>query len=278
MSDRIIKISSSTIQHGPLNDRVYIMYVDPKEAGEIFLAAEKLALDRGYSKIFSKMPKEAAGVFLENGYITEAVIPGYYGTDDAAFVSRFLTRERETLTEAEQNMLSKVLVSTEGKPCVSEVLPLQGPLSIQRLSAGECTSLASLYREVFPSYPFPIHDPEYLNTAIQNGTVYFGCYDKDVLIGASSAEPDTHAPCAEMTDFAVQKNYRGNNISLHLLDGMETHMKEKDIRVCYTICRAVSFGMNAAFKKLGYSHSGTLIHNTDISGSIESMNVWYKAL
>jgi hypothetical protein len=36
--------------------------------------------------------------------------------------------------------------------------------------------------------------------------------------------------------------------------------------------------MNATFAKAGYSFGGTLINNTNISGDIESMNVWYKNL
>jgi hypothetical protein len=36
--------------------------------------------------------------------------------------------------------------------------------------------------------------------------------------------------------------------------------------------------MNITFAKLGYRYGGRLINNTNISGSIESMNVWYKSL
>ncbi|MDD4047577.1 MAG: putative beta-lysine N-acetyltransferase, partial [Clostridia bacterium] len=39
-----------------------------------------------------------------------------------------------------------------------------------------------------------------------------------------------------------------------------------------------SYGMNISFAKHRYQYCGTLINNTNISGSIESMNVWYKAL
>jgi hypothetical protein len=36
--------------------------------------------------------------------------------------------------------------------------------------------------------------------------------------------------------------------------------------------------MNITFAKQRYALAGTLINNTDISGSLESMNVWYKPL
>ena len=55
-------------------------------------------------------------------------------------------------------------------------------------------------------------------------------------------------------------------------------MKDKDIITAYTIARAISFGMNITFAKNGYKYSGTLKNNTNISGKLESMNVWYKYL
>jgi hypothetical protein len=36
--------------------------------------------------------------------------------------------------------------------------------------------------------------------------------------------------------------------------------------------------MNITFAKNGYEYAGTLKNNTNISGNIESMNVWYKHL
>ena len=40
----------------------------------------------------------------------------------------------------------------------------------------------------------------------------------------------------------------------------------------------MSAGMNITFSKNGYKYGGTLVNNTDISGQIESMNVWFKNL
>ena len=38
------------------------------------------------------------------------------------------------------------------------------------------------------------------------------------------------------------------------------------------------YGMNITFAKQKYIFAGTLVNNTDISGGIESMNIWYKPL
>ena len=36
--------------------------------------------------------------------------------------------------------------------------------------------------------------------------------------------------------------------------------------------------MNITFARQGYAFSGTLYNNTNISGNLESMNVWHKPL
>ncbi len=55
-------------------------------------------------------------------------------------------------------------------------------------------------------------------------------------------------------------------------------MPSRGIRTAYTIARAVSYGMNITFARCGYQYGGRLVNNTDIAGSLESMNVWYKTL
>jgi hypothetical protein len=62
------------------------------------------------------------------------------------------------------------------------------------------------------------------------------------------------------------------------LHRMEQDMKQRGYLTSYTIARSRSVGMNITFAKLEYIYAGTLINNTNISGQIESMNVWYKHL
>ncbi len=108
---------------------------------------------------------------------------------------------------------------------------------------------------------------------------YYGAFDaKGKLVAASSAEMDKTSLNAEMTDFATRPDSRGHNIALHLLRLMEGDMAERGLKVLYTIARALSAGMNVTFARAGYIFTGTLVNNTNIAGSIESMNVWYKSL
>ena len=57
---------------------------------------------------------------------------------------------------------------------------------------------------------------------------------------------------------------------------MEYEMQLQGIMTLYTIARSTSIPMNKTFLRLGYKYAGTLINNTNISGGIESMNLFYK--
>ncbi len=79
-----------------------------------------------------------------------------------------------------------------------------------------------------------------------------------------------------MTDFATMPDYRVGQSATHLLSKMELAMESQGITTLYTIARLNSPAMNKTFLKHSYKYAGTLINNTNISGKIESMNVFYK--
>jgi putative beta-lysine N-acetyltransferase len=107
---------------------------------------------------------------------------------------------------------------------------------------------------------------------------YFGIWAKGSLIALASAEIDRRNENAEMTDFATRPDCRGRGLANYLLAQAETAAEQLGVKTAYTIARAYSPGMNITFARNGYTFSGTLTHNTQISGKLESMNVWYKAL
>ncbi|HYW95511.1 MAG TPA: GNAT family N-acetyltransferase, partial [Bacteroidales bacterium] len=123
----------------------------------------------------------------------------------------------------------------------------------------------------------PIHDPVYLADTMKSHFSYFGIFDRNSqLVAASSAETDKGNRAVEMTDFAVNPEFRGNGLALSLLDKMEESMTNRGMKTFFTIARLNSPAMNRTFLRMGYRYSGTLVRNTNISGQIESMNVLYK--
>jgi putative beta-lysine N-acetyltransferase len=277
MQDRTETIGQgSIIQHGKFNDRIYLMKLHREDCPGIIDILGEIAQQNAYSKIFCKVPGWAAPVFFSDGFVMEGYIPGFYREKDAAFfLSKYLSSDR--LLGLEKDLLDEL-----GKLLRSRVL-LHKPSEIQgtgdkviRLDSIHADQMAGIYRKVFLSYPFPIHDPDYIIRTMKQNMQYFGIERKGRLVALASAEIDRSGHNAEMTDFATLPAYRGNKFSIRLLAGMEAKMKEQGISTLYTIARLCSIPMNKTFLKLQYRYAGTLIKNTNIAGKIESMNVYYK--
>ena len=151
-------------------------------------------------------------------------------------------------------------------------------LSVRELHHGDVEDMARIYRGVFSTYPFPIHDPDYLKEVLSDHVRSFGVFSGNKLIALAACEMDRENLNVEMTDFATVAEYRGQKLAYYLLEVMEEKMSEVGIKVAYTIARSLSPGMNITFSRHQYQFAGTLKNNTNIAGQIESMNVWHKAL
>lgn len=277
MRDKIEKYGkASLIQHGKMNDRAYLMKLHREDFPSIIADINKLARRERYTKIFCKVPGWASPAFLADGFITEAVVPGFYrGEEPAFFLSKFLNSDRLLGTEQDKLRLLSSLLTENLKP---NGIQVPGDHSLARLHADQAEEISKLYQTVFKTYPFPIDQPEYIVRTMQNGVQYFGVSTDNKLIALSSAEVDAKACNAEMTDFATLPEHRGKNLSVLLLREMEKSMQEQGIRTLYTIARLNSPAMNKTFLRQGYEYAGTLIMNTHIAGRIESMNVLYKSV
>jgi len=149
---------------------------------------------------------------------------------------------------------------------------------LRRCIPDDAERMSKLYKKVFSSYPFPIDDPRHIIDTMLDNISYFGIEINNEFVSLSSAEMDTVSKNVEMTDFATLPEFRGNNFASLLLKFMENQMRSCGIQTAYTIARAISPAMNITFGKASYKYGGRLINNTNISGQIESMNVWYKQL
>lgn len=273
--DKIESLGSSAVQHGKLNDRIYLMKLSKTDYPDIIATMSALADQNGYSKIVAKAPAWAKAGFEAAGYLREAHVPGFYGgTTDVYFMSKFIRCRRAVPGDAD--LMTEVLERTENVPLLDSPPVLGRGLSCRIVKPEEAGQLAELYKEVFESYPFPIRDPAYLRMTMRDNAVYFAVFDGAEIAAAASCEMDLSSKNAEMTDFATRTPYRAQGLASYLLYVMEQDMRKRGIVTVYTIARAVSFGMNVTFSRHGYEYGGTLVNNTNISGGLESMNVWYK--
>jgi len=277
MEDRIESIGKgSIIQHGKLNNRIYLIKLGKKDGPDILDVLRRMAAENAYTKIFCKIPEWAAPLFIADGYMTEAVIPGFYqGGDAAFFMAKYMDSDRLMKLESQSlGALSDLLKSSPGK----EKIANKRKYKVKKLGTEDVAQITDLYREVFLSYPFPIHNPGYILKTMQENVRYFGVRKKGKLVAVASAEIDQEGKNAEMTDFATDPEFRGQKLGQLLLMKMEKEMEAQRMKTLYTIARLKSIPMNKVFLKHQYQYAGTLLSNTNISGSIESMNVYYKHL
>ncbi len=278
MTDNIELFGTSVIHHGKNNDRAYLMKVNAKDCPELIDYATKLSTENDYSKIFAKSPESSCQTFLKNGFSEEAKIPNLFnGEEDGYFYSQFIQPDRQV--EKEPELVEEVIKTANNK--FVEVAPspvLGSELNWCIMKKEDVQSMAKLYKRVFETYPFPVHNPDYLAKTMDENVIYHGIWKEDELVALSSAEIDASGENVEMTDFATRPDFRSQGLASYLLDKMETDVRNRGIRTTYTIARSYSFGMNITFAKHGYCFAGTLTNNTQISGQLESMNVWYKPL
>lgn len=277
MTDRIETFGQSTIQHGKHSDRVYLMKLGRDDLPELLTHLEELANRKGYSKIFAKVPDDRLDHFRRHGYRREARVPRFYRGDRAAhFLGKYLCPKRRE--EPRPQRVAEVLELARAKDTLPEAPSLTEGYRWRPLDPSDTQAMVAVYRRVFASYPFPIHNPAYLEETMADNVRYHGIFRDDRLVAIASAELDKSGGNGEMTDFATLPEERGQGLANYLLTRLEEAAAEEGIVTAYTIARAYSFGMNITFAKLGYDFGGTLTRNTQISGDLESMNVWYKPL
>ena len=278
MIDKIEKLSSgSLIQHGKFNDRIYLLKAKEEEIYSLPSKLIEKATKEGYGKIFAKINEIQALPFLSEGYRVEARIPGLYPRQrEALFLAYYLNKDRKV--EDERDLYEKNLQLAIDKQN-TKIGKLDNSLfQLRRCNHNDIPEMTAIFKEVFPTYPFPIHDDDYIRKTMEENVDYFCIESKGKIVALSSAEKDESGNFAEMTDFATLPDWRGNGLALHLLAFMESSIKDQGFNTAFTIARSASAGMNITFSKSAYKYGGRLKNNTNISGRIESMNIWYKEL
>ncbi len=276
--DRVETLScGSRIQHGSFNKRIYLIRAASEGLATLPDRLIGLARENGYGKIFAKLPESQTPPFFKAGFVLEAEIPAFYqGSEKGMFLGYFLSEERKNESAHQTYRMNKALALQKRH---SRIKPLNTTrFTVRTCREDDLEAMAGIYRSVFSSYPFPIHDPAYLLKTMRSDVDYFGIESAGKLIALASAEKSREALHAEMTDFATLPGHRGYGLAAHLLLHMEKEMGVQGYLTLFTIARAASPGMNITFARAGYLHGGKLKNNTHIAGQIESMYIWYKHL
>lgn len=276
MYDKLEVIGESLIQHGKYNDRIYLLDLNPKDLPALFSNFKLLISKNNYSKIIAKVPDKYKKTFLEKGYTEEATVPNFYGgKENMTFLAIYPRKDRKI--DKQKLITQKILKVALKKSKIKEV-KLNKQLTFRKLSEEFIPQITKVYDKVFDTYPFPIFEEDYILETMKNNVIYLGVFNNKDLVGISSCEINYQKSYVEMTDFAILEKFRGKQIALYLLKMMEINMKNIGIKKAYTMARALSYGMNITFSKMGYEFSGTVVNNANIYGGIESLNIWHKDL
>lgn len=275
MKDVLIETEyGSLYQYGDFNNRIYVIRMSDQEPDTTIDFLMDMAISSHYTKIVIKVKQHRVPLLLSRGFVVEAMIPLFDNhTSDVFFMSKFYG-ERALICEQEIELLNSYPALIKGKKNKHADKDIRSEILCDK----DVCAISELFKEVFASYPYPVHDPGYIKKMMREDTCYFGIFKEDKLIAVSSAEVESTGRNAEMTDFAVHPDFRGQNLASYLLLDMEWEMAQRSIDCLFTIARLREPAMNKTFINSGYRYSGTLINNTQISGGIESMNVLYKLL
>lgn len=216
--DEVIRHGRSLLQHGPLNDRVYLMKLDESDlpglpglsglpgTTSIIDRMEELAAYHGYTRLFARVPEHAAHRFLARGFAVEARVPGMCrGRTAGCFMGRHLWDARAV--PRRPGLLCEVLALAnarragleQGTACArhgsqpsdatsgtQEMEPKPKTGRVIELNPDHAPALARLYAATFATYPFPVHDPAYLARSMAEGVLFHGIADGDDLPGNDS--------------------------------------------------------------------------------------------
>lgn len=238
--------------------------------------SEEIATESKAEKLIIKARKEQFLFLLEKGYECEALIDQYFLGSDGYFFCKYYSVERKRTHQwlTEDGIVRNVQALSQG---ISTISP-PADYHLKFIQKEDAEKLSQLYKQVFKVYPTPLHDPEYIKKTMDEGTIYYAFFIRDIVASCASAEVNAVYKNAELTDCATLPEHRKFGLMKILLEKLEEKLISEGIFCSYSIARARSFGMNAALHQLGYRYRGRLINNCFIYENLENMNVWAKDL
>ncbi|HCF57271.1 MAG TPA: putative beta-lysine N-acetyltransferase [Myxococcales bacterium] len=258
------------------NRRIKVLDYKAEDYGAMVLKLRFLAEANKFDKIWITANERDWGEFLKHGYVLEGILRYHNRGRDSYFVSKFRSQRRMHSKGLMKEILlvEEVLArQTRGGP-----KPLPPGYTLDFARERDVDGMLKLYRQVFKTYPSPLTYRDYLLSILQRDAIFRVIRREGVPVAAASAELDPKRHAAELTDCATHSDERGKGLIGIILNALENDLRHRRYRCAFTLARAQSYGMNAAFHSLGYEFNGRLVNNCDIYGAYEDMNIWVKDL
>ncbi|KMJ60484.1 hypothetical protein AB685_01790 [Bacillus sp. LL01] len=242
---------------------------------QIIINITRLSEQRHVEKVIVKTRTEYIKALMEKGFLLEASVPGYFLGGDGYFLCKYKHVDRynsETWCE-EDSILDDVWKKEK-----QEQVDLDPGLILRKAEVKDAPLLSAFYKSVFPIYPVPIEEPEYIIRQMNDENIFMLIEEDGEIIAAASAEVNSEYKNAEISDCATLSAKRKGGYMNHIIRELEYELVKRQIYCSYSIARALSFGMNAVLHNLNYTYKGRLKNNCYIFDKIEDMNVWSKDL
>jgi putative beta-lysine N-acetyltransferase len=263
----------ANIQLDPYNSRTRLLDYQG-DAEKIIGAVKRICREHQFGKLICTIHPHDRRSFVDHGFLPEGTISGFFKGEDAECfscffdpgraISNFLSTEDETISYCTDNDTQDDL------PEISE--------GLRTAQKEDAEKIAVLFKEVFPFYPTPMNEPEYVKKMMDQD-VLFKVLEKDgVLASVASADMNQEFLHAEITDCATRASFRGNGYLNQLVFSLENDLRTLGYITAFSLARAQSFGMNVVLSKRGYQYSGRHINNCRIMNGFEDMNIWVKRL
>lgn len=272
------------LKHGEqYTANIYVDYVNERvrvddyrgNSNCIIKQIHDMAKEKGFTKIIVKARHEHWQTFLSHGYMLEGIFKGYFNGNDAYSMALYLSDERRTSRYwMEEDHILQQILDLPGKMDK----PLPNSYNMRMATIQDAKALAKLYGEVFKVYPTPMNEEKYIQKVMKDGTIFYVIESAGKIVSAASAEVNGLYHNAEMTDCATLPEHRKHGFMKILIQALEQELMKKNIYCVYSLSRALSFGMNAVFRQLGYEYTGRLSNNCYIFDKMEDMNLWVKDL
>ena len=266
------------LHHGKTHNRLYLMQTEQDNWDSLIPIMKDLAQEKNYDKILGRIPEEAKEVFESNGYHVEAKIPGLYnGKVTGYFLADYLNGQRGSCNDQELKTIQTVKAIAQAAYSSPEdsYFALPQHMEVRKLNRNDLFAMVHLHEKAFKSYPFPVHKAEYLSELAEQNHEFYGLFNQGELIVSAIIKLHRKESNVEIVDFATHPNLNGQNLSYYLVQEIKKIFDGMDYKTIYSLVRATSYGLNITFSKHGFVLGGTLLNNTLIRDTIESMNVWY---
>src|SRR5690606_35441323 len=144
----------------PINQRIQVLSYEGPDLQAMCETLRDVALTNNYGKVWVKAHAEDAAAFEDAGFIREAYIPRYFDGGDAHIYSYFVLEQRTVrpFLPQEDDILDR---ATDGT-VPDKFRPLPQGYTTSFFTDADAAELAALYGKVFPTYPYPINNPDYL--------------------------------------------------------------------------------------------------------------------